>query len=188
MKMRNVMKMLVVIIISAVITPTIYAADLDVTMNVMDNSDNTDIEGTLTREISLPDSKMLKKDAIHGIHSDVMPQVREHMKDTVEGKEAMHEQMQGIVEGSHETHANMDGMMGDKNQVWDHAGDVMNENGHVGDVMNESGHVRENVNTVLEESHQVRENVSNAAAACHEQVHDHVHSVTDSMPQGHNRP
>ncbi len=178
MKMRNVMKMLVVIIISAVITPTIYAADLDVTMNVMDNSDNTDIEGTLTREISLPDSKMLKKDAIHGIHSDVMPQVREHMKDTVEGKEAMHDHMQGIVEGSHATHANMDGMMGDKDQVRD----------HVGDVMNESGHVRENVNTVMEESNQVRENVGNAAAG-HEQVREqHVNNVTDSMPQGHHRP
>jgi hypothetical protein len=170
MRILNLLKVIASTVITGLmLTANTYAADLEVTMDVVKQSDAGDLTGSITREIYLPkaDMEMTKKHSGRYWKGGNRTPVDENDS-----------QMYG-----HQMHDQMKGSMGDRRQAWDDMKDTMDDSyqakDDMNDAMEESCQAKDDMNNAMEESYQAKDDMNDAM--------DDNYQVKDDMNDGYSR-
>lgn len=135
MKIFSLNKITILIVAAGImLSANAYAEELEVTMDVVRQSDAADIMEGITHKISLPkadmerggnkfDSKASDNAWNDGHHMsgsmDCGQQMREHMTDAIEDTHSMHDHMKDIMGDGHPMHDDIKDGMGDGHPMHD---------------------------------------------------------------------
>ena len=146
MQIINVIKITILALVSGLmLTSYSHAGDLEITMDIVRQSDAKNITDSITREIKLPKEDMesvRKKQDGRSVNNAVEDShhMGDHMSDAMEDSHHMRDHMSDAMESGH--HMGMENHMSDarddSQQVRDDMNDSVEDSHHMGDHMNGS--------------------------------------------------
>lgn len=180
MRIFNRLKVIAPVIITGfMLTANAYAADLEITMDVIKQSDAEDITGSITREIQLPkaDIEMVRKHS--GMQWKKGNSTQADKVDNYRYSHQGHNHMQNSMENSYqETHDAVNDVMEDSYQARTDSHKMCND-------MNSTHQMNDNMNNNMTDNHQMDDNMNNSMTDNH-QMDDNMSNTMMDSHQSHN--
>jgi hypothetical protein len=160
MKATTLIKVVPTALIAGVmLTASAYAQDLDVTMDVVKNSDTKDITKSVMNKIELPKSAT-QRAGKHGRTDEMGSNNKMNNSDNMGYNYQMHDDANDTREDSHQMRNDANDTLEDSRQMRDDANDTLEDSRQMrddaNDTLEDSRQMRDDANDTLEDSHQMR--------------------------------